>query len=97
MEGQNKEATKEYQDKSKEKIGGEGGIEMCPMASMCKGMVGKPGAGNLMLVPGTILILVGILILIEPRILLWLIAGTSIIIGIIMFVFGNFMRKMVKG
>jgi hypothetical protein len=68
--------------------------EMCPMSSMCKGMMGKPGSGLLLMVPGTILILGGILILIKPQILFWLMAGASILIGVIMLVFANFMRKM---
>lgn len=97
MEEQKKEANREHQAASSEVMGGEGGQEMCPMASMCKGMMGKPGAGYLMMVPGLILILVGILILIEPRILLWLIACTSIMVGIIMLVFANFIRKRAEG
>jgi hypothetical protein len=71
--------------------------EMCPMASMCKGMMGKPGAGYLLMVPGAVLILGGIFILIEPRILFWLMAGISILMGIIMLVFANFIRKMASG
>ncbi|MCK5427338.1 MAG: hypothetical protein KAJ34_06550 [Thermodesulfovibrionia bacterium] len=85
--------TQEPMDKCKQMMGGEGEKEMCPMATMCKGMMGKPGAGYLLMVPGAALILVGILILIKPKILFWLIAGTSILIGIIMLVFANFIRK----
>ena len=69
-------------------------MEMCPMASMCKGMMGKPGSGFLLLIPGAALVLGGVAILIEPEVLFWLMGGTSILIGIIMLVFASFIRKM---
>lgn len=67
---------------------------MCPMASMCKGMEEKPGVGFLLMIPGLLLVLGGVLILIEPRVLIWLMGGTSILIGIIMLFFASFMRRM---
>ncbi len=76
---------------------GESMTDMCPMASMCKGMKSRPGGGYLLMVPGAVLILGGILILIEPRILFWLMAGTSILIGVVLLVFANFIRKMASG
>ena len=36
----------------------------------------------------------GVLILIEPTILVWLMAGTSILIGFVIVFFSIFMRKM---
>ena len=47
---------------------------VCPMATMCKGMMEKTGFGWLLLIPGAALILGGILILIDPNILFWLLA-----------------------
>ena len=67
---------------------------MCPMASMCKGMAKKPGSGFLLMVPGFLLILVGVLIIIEPRVLVWLMAIASILMGAIMLFFANSFRKM---
>jgi len=67
---------------------------MCPMATMCKGMATKRGAGWMMMLPGLILILVGILIIFEPRILVWLIAGVAILMGVMMLFFANFFRRM---
>ena len=69
-------------------------MEMCPMASMCKGMEKNPGSGYLLMIPGFILILVGVLIILEPRFLVWLMASASILIGAIMLFFANVLRKM---
>jgi hypothetical protein len=76
------------------KIQSMGNMEMCPMASMCKGMATKPLSGSLLMIPGILLVLIGVLIIIEPRILVWLIASASILIGVMMLFFANFIRKM---
>lgn len=69
-------------------------MEMCPMASMCKGMAKKPGSGYMLMFPGLIFIIVGIAIILEPKILVWLIASVSILMGVMMLFFANFFRKM---
>lgn len=69
-------------------------MEKCPMESMCKGIMGKSGFGLFLMIPGAALMLGGVLILIEPKVLFWLMAGTSILIGVILLVFANFIRKM---
>ncbi|HSF04410.1 MAG TPA: hypothetical protein VLG10_01335 [Methylomirabilota bacterium] len=71
-----------------------GAMEMCPMASMCRGMAEKPRFGFLLLIPGLLLVLGGVLIFIEPRVLVWLLAGTSILIGVVMLFLAIFLRKM---
>lgn len=63
------------------KTAGVGNMELCPMASMCKGMAEKPGVALLLIIPGFLLV-VGVLIVIEPRILVWLLAGSLIAIGL---------------
>ena len=68
--------------------------EMCPMSAMCKGMMEKPGSRFLLMIPGATLVIVGVLILIKPTVLFWLMACTSILIGIIMLVLANFIKKM---
>ncbi len=70
---------------------------VCPMATMCKGIMEKTGFGWLLLIPGAALILGGILILIEPNILFWLLAGTSIVLGLAMSAFAVFIHKMGGG
>ena len=68
--------------------------EMCPMSAMCKGMMEKPGSRFLLMIPGAILVIVGVLILIKPTVLFWLMACTFILIGIIMLVLTNFIKKI---
>lgn len=68
--------------------------EMCPMASMCMRRGTKPWSGFLLMMPGLLLVLGGVVILIEPRVLIWLIGGTSILIGIIMVGLANSLRRM---
>lgn len=68
--------------------------EMCPMSAMCKGMMEKPGSRFLLMIPGAALVIVGVLILIKPTVLFWLMACTSILIGIIMLVLAKFVKKM---
>lgn len=68
----------------------------CPMASMCKGMAGKSTTGFLTMIPGMILILFGVLVLIYPQILAWLVAIMLIIMGIGALFMANSMRKLGK-
>ena len=70
-----------------------GAMAMCPMAKMCMGMTAKPPSGFLLMLPGAVLIIVGILILIEPTILVWLIAATSILLGLMMLMMATFIRR----
>jgi len=66
----------------------------CPMASMCKGMMeNKAGVGLLAFVPGTLLLLVGALVLIKPGILVWLVGGTSIVLGAFALVIAIHLRR----
>lgn len=71
-----------------------GTAQMCPMATMCKGMTERPGFGILMVIPGLLLVAGGVLVLIEPRILVWLLAGASILMGLAILFFATFMRKI---
>lgn len=67
--------------------------DMCPMASMCKGIAKKPGSGYMLMIPGLLFIAVGILIIFEPKILVWLIAAVSILMGVMMIFLANFLRR----
>ncbi len=69
-------------------------MPMCPMAATCKGMMEKPPGGFALIIPGIILVILGIAVLIEPRILLWLVAVALIAMGIAMLVLSRFMRKI---
>jgi type III secretory pathway component EscV len=69
-------------------------MAQCPMASMCKGMAEKPHSRLLLILPGLVLILVGVVILVEPRILVWLMAAVAIILGVLFLMIGNYIQRM---
>jgi hypothetical protein len=52
------------------------------MASMCRGMMGNVPFGLFFVVLGIALLAGGAIVLLEPRALLWLLAGTSIMLGL---------------
>jgi len=71
-------------------------MSMCPMSETCKGMVDKPGSGLWMIIPGLIFIILGVLIILYPQILAWLVAIALIIMGGAMLMMINFMRGIGK-
>ena len=71
------------------------GMDGCPMATMCKGMARKPPSLGIMMLPGLIIIVLGIAILLEPRILVWLVATVTILFGLILIIIPIWMRRMV--
>jgi uncharacterized membrane protein HdeD (DUF308 family) len=54
----------------------------------------KPLGCFALIIPGIILVILGIAVLIEPRILLWLVAVALIVMGIAMLVLSKFMRNV---
>jgi len=71
----------------------KGPMAMCPMASMCRGMAGKRWPTTLLMLPGVLLVLAGILIFVEPKVLVWLIAGVTILFGVALLSLALFMRR----
>ena len=69
-------------------------MAQCPMASMCKGMAEKSHSRLVLLLPGVLLILVGVIILIEPKILVWLMAAVAIVLGALFLMIANFIHRM---
>ena len=69
-------------------------MPMCPMAETCKGMMEKPSSGLVLIIPGIVLIVLGVSVLVEPRILLWLVAIALIVMGVAMLMLSRFMRKI---
>ena len=65
---------------------------MCPMAETCKGMMEKPGSGLWMMIPGILFIALGVLIILYPQILAWLIAIALVAMGIAMLMMIKFRR-----
>jgi hypothetical protein len=56
----------------------------------------KPLSRSMTVVPGTVFILLGVLIVIEPIILAWIIAAGFILLGVVMLMAANFVRKIGK-
>jgi len=69
-------------------------LPMCPMGETCKRMMENPPSRFLMFVPGLVFIVVGILIVVEPRVLVWLIAAATILMGLAMLGCAYFMRSV---
>lgn len=72
----------------------QGAMAMCPMAKMCMGMTEKRPSGLLLMLPGVLLIVVGVLIVIEPKILVWLMATASVLLGIMLLMMASFIRRI---
>jgi len=66
---------------------------MCPMAKTCKGIMEKPFSGFMIVFPGIFLIVLGVVVLIEPRTLVWLMAAVLVVMGVAMLMIGRVMRK----
>ena len=69
-------------------------MPMCPMAQTCKGMMEKPTSRFALIIPGVVLILLGVTVLVEPRILAWLVAIALIVMGIAMLMLTKFVRRV---
>jgi len=67
-------------------------MPMCPMAEKCKGMMEKPFSGFMVVMPGFFLIVLGVVVFIEPQILVWLVAAVLVMMGVGMLMFARFMR-----
>ena len=59
-------------------------MPMCPMAATCKGMMERPRSGLVMMIPGIAFIALGILIIVWPSVLAWLVAAACILAGVAM-------------
>ena len=71
-------------------------MPMCPMAETCKGMMDKPMSSFMLIIPAAVFILLGVAVLIEPRILVWLVAAALIVMGMAMLMVVMFMRNIGK-
>ena len=65
----------------------------CPMASMCGGIFEKGTSRFLLRLPGVLLILLGVAILVQPQVLVWLVAGAAVLLGIAMLLMAHFMYR----
>ena len=67
---------------------------MCPMASMCSGFVEKSPNRFLLMLPGAVLILIGVAILLQPQVLVWLVAAGAFLVGCAMLVMANLVHRL---
>jgi uncharacterized membrane protein HdeD (DUF308 family) len=65
----------------------------CPMASMCSGFLEKGTSRFLLMLPGVLLILLGVAILVQPQVLVWLVAGAAVLLGIAMLLMAHIMYR----
>ena len=75
----------------------ENPMESCPMSAMFKRTAGSRGFGLLAMIPGLLFVLGGLAIIIEPQILVWLMAAASILVGIGLLAGARFLRKFAAG
>lgn len=71
-------------------------MAMCPMARMCVRMMEKPHSGSLLMLPGALLIVLGVFIFLEPRILVWLVGTVAVLMGIMFFMMAHFIGRLSK-
>jgi hypothetical protein len=64
------------------------------MAEMCGGMLEKLPSGPWLMLPGAMLIIVGVLIFFQPGILVWLAGTVIVLMGIMLLVLAGFVRRM---
>jgi hypothetical protein len=67
-------------------------IPTCPMAQTCRGMIEKPFSGFMIVIPGLFLIVLAAIVLIEPRILVWLVAAVLAMMGTATLLFAKFIH-----
>jgi hypothetical protein len=81
----------------KDMTDGESPMESCPMSAMFKKTFGKRGSSLLTFLPGLLLVLVGVAIILEPQILVWLMAAVAIFAGLMLAAAATFFRKVAAG
>ncbi len=67
-------------------------MPICPMAETYKGMMEKPLSSLVMVIPGIAFIALGVLIVVWPSVLLWLVAAACILAGGAMLLMAKLMR-----
>ncbi len=64
------------------------------MGKACKGMMEKSSSGVVLLLPGILFIALGVLIVIEPGVLVWVMATAFVLLGSMMMMMAGFIRKI---
>ena len=69
-------------------------MAMCPMAKMCGRMMDKPLPRFFLMLPGALLILLGVFIFLEPRMVVWLASAVAVLLGITLLIMARFMGRL---
>lgn len=69
-------------------------MPMCPMAETCKSMMEKPFSGVALIAAGILFIALGILIVFEPRIVIWILAIAFVLVGLMILMMAGFIRRI---
>ena len=69
-------------------------MAMCPMAKMCGRMMDKPLSRSFLMLPGALLILLGVFIFLEPRTVVWVAGAVAVLLGITLLIMARFMGRM---
>lgn len=72
-------------------------MAMCPMAPMCKRMMEKPPSSAWAILAGAVLVGIGLLVLVEPRVLVWLAGAALVTFGMMLFMMASVLRKLGGG
>lgn len=67
------------------------------MAAIFQESMGSSKFGNFLLIPGIVLVLVGVLILPIPEHLKWLLSGTSILLGLALVAMVMWLKRLSSG
>ena len=70
------------------------GTAMGSMPRKCMGTMGKRFPVLLFVLAGALLIGLGALIVLEPRVVVWLLAAATAFVGIMLLLMAGFMRRM---
>ena len=65
----------------------------CPMASMCGGVFERGTSRFFLMIPGVLLILFGVAIVVQPQVLVWLVAGTVVLLGVALLLMAHLMYR----
>jgi Na+-transporting NADH:ubiquinone oxidoreductase subunit NqrD len=76
---------------------GENPMKSCPMSAFLGKISGMRGFGFLALIPGLLFVFVGVAIILEPQILIWLMAAAAIFAGLMLVAAATFFRKVTAG
>ncbi len=73
---------------------GAEGSGFCPMAKMLVGLRTKSKIGYFFLIPAALFFVAGVLILLVPKALVWLMGGISMLLGLAMLAVAIFLRSL---